>query len=243
VDYADQVLDAKKRALEWLTDEQLVIVTPSQWLLDLSAQSRVTRRFRHVLIENPALIGPVNTDSRKKIRSALGLPASQKVVLFVSDNLRNPRKGMEMLFAAARLLARKGDVHFVGVGQRTDVPEDLAVTFLGRTADEETLSRYYKCADVLVHPAVAENSSLVIIEAISCGTPVVAFAAGGTPELVNERCGALAKPGDVKGLAEAMEEVLFLREFQSSELSASAGKHAVQAVWQKYKQVYMDLTA
>jgi glycosyltransferase involved in cell wall biosynthesis len=224
-DYASQVLTSKARSLAQLRDDQLVFVAPSRWLLELCAQSRVAGRFRRVLIDNPSFETSESNGERKELRASLGLPVDRKIALFVSDNLRNPRKGVAVLFAAARMLPRRAEVDFVGLGQRTDVPAGLSVIFAGRPADEVTLSRYYACADVLINPSVTENASLVIIEALSSGTPVVAFASGGTPELVNAGCGALARPGDVGSLAEAMDDVLFRRSFRATDIKASAAKH------------------
>ena len=238
--YASRILSAKTRTLSRLRDDQLVIVSPSKWLLELSTQSRVTRRFPHVLIENPAFETGDDQVDRAELRAELGLPRDKKIVVFVSDNLRNPRKGIDMLFHAARLMARRDDVHFVGLGQRTGAPQDLAVTFVGK-AQEKTLQRYYACADALVNPSVAENASLVIIEALSCGTPVVAFATGGTPELVDDSNGALAAPGDVKALAEALADVLFRRSYSARAIKCGAARHAPNVVWDKYSMVYKDL--
>src|SRR5688572_15580103 len=175
--YASQVLEAKAQILAPLRDDQLTIVAPSRWLLELSMKSRVTSRFRHVHIENPSFVMSAPAPDPAKLRAELQLPADRKIVLFASDNLRNARKGFDLLFAAGRLLPR--DVHFVGIGQPTDAPSGLSITFAGAIADEEALIRYHACADLLVCASVVENAPLVVIEALTCGTPVVGFAAGG----------------------------------------------------------------
>jgi glycosyltransferase involved in cell wall biosynthesis len=241
-DYAARVLADKTNSLAQLSDDQLVIVSPSRWLLELSRQSRVTARFAHVLIENPsvdAATAPAPVDARRQ----LGLPATKKIVLFVSDNLRNPRKGVDLLFAAVRLMARKDELQLVGIGQSTDAPRDLSVIMRGTVADEATMLQYLSSADVLVSPSSAENSPLVVIEALSCGTPVVAFEVGGVPELVNADRGRLAKERTPENLAAALEDVLFGHARSRSEIRASAAAHAPAAVFEKYHEVYSELAA
>ena len=62
-DYAERVIEAKAAALAVLRDDQLVITAPSQWILGLSAQSRITNRFRHVHIDNPSFAGVTTEDN------------------------------------------------------------------------------------------------------------------------------------------------------------------------------------
>ena len=75
--------------------------------------------------------------------------------------------------------------------------------------DPEQVARYYQAADLYVHPAVAENLPLAIIEAMACGTPVVASDVGGIPELVVEgETGVLFPVGHPGALADAVATLL-----------------------------------
>jgi glycosyltransferase involved in cell wall biosynthesis len=119
----------------------------------------------------------------------------------------------------------------------------LSVVMRGTVADEATMLQYLSSADVLVSPSSAENSPLVVIEALSCGTPVVAFEVGGVPELVNADRGRLAKERTPENLAAALEDVLFGHARSRSEIRASAAAHAPAAVFEKYHEVYSELAA
>jgi glycosyltransferase involved in cell wall biosynthesis len=78
------------------------------------------------------------------------------------------------------------------------------VTFVGRTP-EPLLHALYERADVFVHAARYEGSSLVTLEAMAHALPVVATRAGGIPDKVSDRReGLLVEPGDVGGLADAI---------------------------------------
>jgi glycosyltransferase involved in cell wall biosynthesis len=239
-DYAERVIEAKTQALAALRADQLVITAPSQWLLDLSAQSRITSRFRHVRIDNPTFAAQSRRPTAE-LRRELGLPLDDKIVVFIADNLRNPRKGVELLFAAARTLQARGRVHFVGLGQRTDAPADVPITFAGNVSDEARLARYLQCADVLVSPSAAENAPLVVIEALTCGTPVVGFRVGGIPELVSEQSGLLVEERSAPALAAGLEAALFHRTFDRRSIVAGAARHAPATVMRRYRELYDEL--
>lgn len=239
--YARQVFAAKAQTLAALADDQLVIAAPSRWLMELSRQSPLTARFRHVHIRNPALPGRAPQPDRERLKGDLNLPRDRKIVLFVSDNLRNPRKGIDLLLGAADTMARKREIQLVGIGNPTDTPREVAVRFTGRITDEETLAAYYSCADVLVNPSVMENSPLTVIEALSLGTPAVAFDVGGVRELINAACGALVTERSAAALAATLENVLFDQEYDRAAIRQSAAHHEANRVWQEYQNVYNEL--
>lgn len=78
------------------------------------------------------------------------------------------------------------------------------IRYLGHL-DHRTLAALVGDAAVaVVSPCWDEPYGLVVAEALACGTPVAGFARGALPEIVDERCGVLAAPGDVAGLAGAI---------------------------------------
>jgi len=237
--YAERVLAAKQQNLRTLRDEQLTIVAPSRWLLELSARSPVTGRFRHVYIENP---GPAQAAvDRNQVKRALGIPLDRKVVAFAAANLRNPRKGFDLVFAALRRLAERDRVQLLGIGQRGDAQPGLHLKYVGAVADESEVTRYLCCADAVVVPSVAENAPLTVIEAHRCGVPVVAFAVGGIPEMISAENGVVVGERNADALASALDDVLFRREFNARTIVAAAERYAPGAVANKYKRVYEEL--
>ena len=83
--------------------------------------------------------------------------------------------------------------------------EGLPLIHVGKIADEVRLARLYAAADVLVAPFIEDNLPNVVLEALSCGTPVVAFAAGGIPDAVeHQRNGVLVPVGDADALADGI---------------------------------------
>ena len=241
--YASLVLRSKQEALAVLRDDQLVITAPSEWLLELSRRSAVLGRFRHVHVPNPGLRAEAEAVSRDASKRQLGLPLDRKIVLFVSENLRKARKGVDLLFEAGRALAGRAAVQFVGVGHPTDAPADLAVKFTGRLADENLLRAYYRAADVLVNPSMMENSPLTIVEALSCGTPVVGFDVGGVGELVRAERGVLVQERSVAALADALARALFENHYDRAAIRESMADHDPTAVVREFGSIYAELAA
>ncbi|WP_080697048.1 glycosyltransferase [Mycobacterium asiaticum] len=96
-------------------------------------------------------------------------------------------------------------------------------------------------AAALVTPLWDEPYGLVVAEAMACGTPVVAFARGGIPELVDERCGRLVPPGDVAAMARGIPVVTELSRTQVRRIAVA--RHDVSAMVAKYVALYRSLLA
>jgi glycosyltransferase involved in cell wall biosynthesis len=88
----------------------------------------------------------------------------------------------------------------------------------------------YSAADVLVFPTRAENLSLVLLESMACGTPMVSFRVGGVPDLVRPGLtGYLAEPEDVKDLAAGIVKLL-----EDLPLRTSLGRHCREIAVKEY---------
>jgi glycogen synthase len=155
-----------------------------------------------------------------RLRARLGLAAGDRVLLSVGRLEEN--KGFHVLAAAlARLQADAGTTagwRWVLVGDgpfRSTIASTIEsaglasrVHLAGRIDDAE-LAGWYEAADVFVHPTLYEGSSLVTLEAMACGKPVVATRAGGLPDKVRPgETGWLVAPGSAPVLAEAIGEAL-----------------------------------
>jgi glycosyltransferase involved in cell wall biosynthesis len=133
-------------------------------------------------------------------------------------------KGVDVLLRAMRLLGdRRPDAHLVLVGEpyyakyreeqdrlRTltiDLGLESKVHFAGAKPLDE-LVRTIQESEVLVLPSRAESLGMVLVEALSCGTPVVATRCGGPEDIVTEEVGTLVPPEDPRALADAILGVL-----------------------------------
>lgn len=156
---------------------------------------------------------------RKAARARLGIPTSKEVVASVRRLV--PRMGIgDLLDACARIEAERRSrlVLLIG-GEGPERPRleakaaDLGlgdqVRFLGRLS-EERLPDVYRAADLCVVPSLAlEGFGLVVLEALACGTPVIASDVGGLAEALGDLDPSLiVPPGDVDRLTLRIEEAL-----------------------------------
>lgn len=163
---------------------------------------------------------PVSPETTEALYRRLGLKPSMAVLLSVGRLESN--KGFSVLADALGRVREKLPNEWVWVlvgsgptesGLRGRI-EKMGLTdrtrFAGRASDEE-LSALYRRADLFVHPTLYEGSSLVTLEAMAHGKPVVATTAGGIPDKVEEgKSGFLVPPGEVEALGEALVRALSL---------------------------------
>lgn len=189
----------------------LTIVTPSRWLASCAAASGILKERRIEVIPNGIDTTVFHPDDRRAARAALGLPSNRPLILFGAMHAGVDRnKGLHLLIAA--LASRRWEADLVLFGSEDPrVAEGcgLHVHARGVVADDQVLRRLYSAADVTVLPSMLENYPNVILESFACGTPVVAFMAGGVPEMVEEgKTGFLARPYEVTSFAEALHHAL-----------------------------------
>ena len=100
------------------------------------------------------------------------------------------------------------------------------VRFVPYQTDLKAVASYYQAADVYAHAARADTFPNTVLEALACGTPVVATAVGGIPEQIEEgRTGFLVPVGDAQALAERLTQLLSdknLRERQGRRAAETA---------------------
>ncbi|WP_026962860.1 glycosyltransferase family 4 protein [Alicyclobacillus herbarius] len=144
-------------------------------------------------------------------------------------------KGQRYLLEAARQVLQRGQrfsLWLAGDGPMRNELETRAkelglaevVRFLG-VVDNETLKSWYVqgVVQAVVLPSLHEGIPVALMEAMSCGVPVIATAVGGTPELVRDGAGILVPPKDATSLADAMERILTDAQ-ACAEMSAAASR-------------------
>lgn len=193
----------------------LVIVSPSRWLANLARSSGLLHRSRIEVIPNGLDLHAFKPLDKHFARRALGLPQDGQLLIFgAMGATEDRRKGFDMLLQVLqRLRVSMRDTLRVGVfgGAASQSSPDIPfpMHFLGRLHDDASLALLYSAADVMVVPSKQENLANTIMEPLACGTPVVAFNAGGTPDLIDHKVnGYMAAPDDAADMAEGVAWVL-----------------------------------
>ncbi len=219
------------------------VTTVSRWLADEARQL--------VSVPEPVVAPmPVATElfspdgSRGRARDGL---------LFVGR--LTPQKGLEFLVRALATMRHRVDLDVVGDGEDRAALEELArgmgvadrIRWHG-ALPQPRLAEFYRLAAALVVPSLEEGLGLVAVEGQLCETPVVAFASGGLPDVVQDgRTGVLVPPADSGALAKALDELLD-RPDRGAALAAAGRLHALatfapESVARRYAGIYQSAIA
>jgi teichuronic acid biosynthesis glycosyltransferase TuaC len=153
---------------------------------------------------------------RSHARRELGVPEDAELLLYIG--WLSPTKGLvELVDSVAALRARHPNLRLALIGeglyqQSLQEQVDAAglkdrVLFLGRQSSDD-VSRWLAACNIFCLPSHSEGCPNVIVEAISCGRPVVATRVGGIPELVDDECSILVPAQDTAALTNALETAL-----------------------------------
>jgi glycosyltransferase involved in cell wall biosynthesis len=184
---------------------------------------------------------------KREARQRLNLPADKKIVLFAAVNASDPRKGMDYLAEASRIMAQQhDDILFLiagNDGEKAGKRLSLPTRSLGYVAPQD-MPGVYNAADLFVTPSLQENLPNTIMEAMACGTPCVGFHTGGIPEMISHGTnGYVAVYRDAADLAKGILRILFGND--AGLLSAEARRKVVEEysqekIAQRYRQLYAN---
>lgn len=201
LDCTRSVWKMKKKMFEGF--ENLTIVTPSEWLASLAKESFLGH-YPMKVIHNGidlAIFRPQSSNFRMKYQLE-----GKKIVLGVASSWGN-KKGLDVFIELAQRLPDTYRVVLVGTSEKTEamLPENIIA--IRRTSNQLELAQIYTAADVFVNPTREDTFPTVNIEALACGTPVVTFDVGGSPEILDETCGCIVDCDDLQGLIDEIYHI------------------------------------
>lgn len=176
----------------------LHIVAPSRWMAAVASESGLLDGVPVTVIPNS-----VDTEVYRPYGERSSLAGRPVCVAFGAMNaLKDSRKGYAYLRQALDKLPKDLDYRLMVFGADALPEEGLPARCLGVIRSDQEMASVYNQADVVVVPSIAENLSCTIMEALSCGTPVVAFRIGGNGDMIDHRGnGYLAEPFNSEDLA------------------------------------------
>ena len=258
-DLSSQVFQSKKSVFS-KAGGRLQFVTPSAWLKNQADKSGIVKDLigigdAGVMPEIKVIPNPIDTDYFKPLDLKLvNSPENAPFVLmFAAANLGNPAKGFAEFRSICNGLVELGfnDIMALVVGENRlpngDLGLNCPVTELGFISDAKQMRDAYWQADVYVTTSHEENLPTTIMESLSCGVPVAAFAVGGIPEMISpsgdHQTGWLAEKLDVKsliqGIASYIEMVPSKRvKLQEASRNAAVVNYGSVSIAQRYLSLY-----
>ncbi|MDX6746075.1 glycosyltransferase [Polaribacter sp. PL03] len=181
-----------------------VYIAPSNWMQEYA--SRNLNSFSIKCISNSVDLNIFKIKDKVELRKKTSISSNEFVLLFVSDNLQNPRKGFDLLIESLFFLKKIISITVLVIGNGT-LPEmeNIKVLKLGNINNEHDMANWYSIADLFVLPSREDNLPNVMLEAFSCGLPIISFTNGGMKEhLKLNKNGILIKNFNGKSLGEGI---------------------------------------
>jgi glycosyltransferase involved in cell wall biosynthesis len=237
--------------LEWKLKQwvyhnsKLHIATTGTWMTQ-KVEKSMLNRFPIQQIPNSIDTHTYKPQNQAALRAELGLPLDKKILMFGALGLKDLRKGGDLLVQALQALpdSLKAETALVTMGREETLPGEVDIpTFnFGFVATDERKAKLYAAADLFLFPTRADNSPLVLIESMACGTPMVSFNVCGVPDTVRPSVtGLLAEPENVIDFKDCIVRLL-----EDDELRSTLRQKCRQVAEQEYSmelyvQRFVDL--
>lgn len=231
-DRSAYLYNKKKSAIKSVN---LTIITPSEWLASLVKKS-FFKDFPVKVINNGIdlnIFKPTESNFRKKYALE-----NKYIVLGVAFGW-GERKGLDVFCELAKRLDKeKYTIVLVGTDDNVDKLMPKNIISIHRTANQTELAEIYTAADVFANPTREENYPTVNMESIACGTPVVTFKTGGSPECIDETCGAVVEKNDIDGMCNEIIRICETQPYSKDDCLKRAESFDKNEKFREYIKLY-----
>lgn len=218
-EYPAAIVDCTKRMWnlkkKWFTGvNDLTIITPSQWLAEMVKKSYLGEYPVKIIYNgiDLSIFKPTESDFRKKYSIA----DDKKILLGVAF-VWGIRKGLDVFIELANRLDKdKYQIILVGTDDEVDKQLPSNIISIHRTHNQQELAEIYTVADLFVNPTREEVLGLVNVESLACGTPVVTFKAGGSPECIDETCGSVVECDDIDAMEKEIVRICIEKPYSKA---------------------------
>lgn len=240
-DYPVSLFDNSKKMYQlkkkWFTGvPNMTIVTPSQWLANLVKESYL-KDYPIKVIHNGIDL-EVFKSTPSNFRQKNGIDDGKYIVLGVAFGW-GKRKGLDVFVElAGRLDSEKYQIILVGTDDNVDKQLPPNILSIHRTQNQKELAEIYTAADLFVNPTREEVLGMVNIEALACGTPVVTFNTGGSPECIDDTCGKVVPMDDLNALYNEILNICMKTPFTSNACIKRASLFDMNEKFKEYIDLY-----
>lgn len=226
----------KQKKKMFTSVKDMVLVTPSEWLKGLVEESYMGKY--PVCVINNGIDLSIFSPKESNFRERYNL--KDKYVILGVANSWGERKGYDVFLELARRLDDKFRIVLVGVNKQQifELPENMIG--IERTANQKELAMIYSVADVFANPTREDNFPTVNMEALACGTPVITFDTGGSPEIIDETCGSVIKNENIEVMEKEIRRICNTMPYHSDLCVSRATKYDMNEKFLEYVRLYTE---
>lgn len=159
---------------------------------------------------------------------------SDKFKILAVSSVWNKDKGLYDIFELRNKLPEDYEITMVGLSFDQSKKLPKGIVGIQRTQNVQELVALYSSADVLINPTYADTFPTINLEALACGTPVITYRTGGSPESIDEKTGKVIPQGDVEALRQSIVEYRDLKESKDGEQFYKSIRQACRNRAEKY---------
>ena len=189
--------------------EDMTVITPSKWL-ENQVRSSFFCTEKILTIWNGIDINKFIIYDGVKIREKYNL--NDKKILLGVANVWTEKKGLEEFIHLSNILPNEIQLILIGVSKRIKKKLPKNIIAIEHTNSIEELAEFYSVADVFVNLTLEDTFPTTNLEALSCGTPVITFDTGGSPESITEKCGRVIQKNEINRIPELVYQLGNRRE-------------------------------
>ena len=216
------------------TGLDLSIVTPSHWLSNIVRESFL-QQYPVKVVHNGIdldVFRPCQGDFRRKYELE-----KKKIILGIALGW-DVRKGFDTFISLAKRLPDNYQIVLVGTDSKVDKQLPENIISLHRTQNQQELAEIYSTADVFVNPTREDNFPTVNMEALACGTPVLTYRTGGSPEMLDETCGSVVDCDDIDALEREIVRICTDKPYTKEQCLKKAREFDQTQRFMEYLELY-----
>lgn len=198
----------------------LTIVTPSEWLANLVMKSFL--KEYPIKVINNGIDLEIFKPTKSNFREIYNI--KNKFVILGVATAWGTSKGIDYFIKLSKLINEDEIIVMVGLTERQikELPENIIG--IARTNNAKELAEIYSDADVFINPTLSDTFPTTNLESLACGTPVITFNTGGSPECIDESCGFVVEK---ENLEELLVKIRVVKEKGKSNYSEECLQRAI----------------
>lgn len=229
----------KKDAYSHIKSMHLVAI--SSMMKNFIKKSELLGKYPCTLIHNGIDENLFSLIDREKARDALCIGSDKYIFIFIADSIYDERKGLKDLIDALEMLG-KPNTTLICIGKYTSVPKaSFDILCEGFISNPRLLSLYYSAADFFIMPSFQEAFAQTPMEAMACGTPVIAYPCSGTKDLIRSFNGIVCADFTVEALFDAIKEAMNKQYDRNHIRDFLVDNFSYRLIAKQYVQLYEEI--
>lgn len=222
----------------WFTGvPKIQLITPSKWLAEQVSESYLNNY--PIKIINNGIDLSIFKPTESLFRYTHNL-VDKHIILGVSTDWSN-KKGLDIFIELSSKLDSNYVIVLIGTDENIEKILPSNIISIRRTHNQKELAEIYSIADVFVNATKEEVFGLVNVESLACGTPVITFNSGGSPECISTKCGYVLHENNITELINKIKYVCENKPFSKANCIKHAKKFNKNIKYNEYIDLYFNL--